>query len=115
MTSRLQKLFLAAALAAVLPAAALAAPCDDGHRVVPVPARYDRAPAPATWRHGDRHERREVRELRAEYRALESERDVFLARWGWHARKTAKFERSYAARRAELDRRWHTLHLYARR
>jgi hypothetical protein len=123
MTSFARKLALVAVLAAALPAAARAQPCDD-HRPVAVPA-YPPPPAPAAWRDGDRdregwrdHRRaewreRELRELRAEFRALEDERASFHARFGWNGRRVARFERSYAERRAELQRRWDALQQYA--
>jgi hypothetical protein len=117
MTRLASKLALAAVLTATLPAAALAQPCDDDRRspvqALPVAHRPPAPPPmPAGWeREGWRE--RELREIRSDLRALEAKRAAFHQRWGWHARKVARFERSYALERAELERRREALMYYA--
>jgi hypothetical protein len=78
------------------------------------------------WRGGDRdfrqdHHRdarehwraREIREVHAALRALELERHRFHHS-GWHRpREVRRFERWYAYRRAELERRRESLQAYA--
>jgi hypothetical protein len=113
---RASKLAIAAALAASLPLAASAADCD--HRTVPAPAPVAwtapvahpvRPPPPPTWR------ARELASLRAEFRALDAERTRFYAQPGVRRGQARKFERYYAARRAELERRWEKLQYVAMR
>jgi hypothetical protein len=131
MTSISRKLALVAALAAALPAAAHARPCDDDRW--PTAVAYPAPPQPAAWREGDRdrddwreHRRdewrdrrrdewreRERAELRGELGALEDQRADFHARFGWNGRRAAQFERWYGVRRAELQRRWDALEQYA--
>jgi hypothetical protein len=131
MTNRVSKLILAAVLASSLPAAASADGRDrDGvppaawppataaypaHAAPPqppgaypaYPACPDR-PAPRPWREA-RWRERELAEVRAQLRALDAERDRFYAESGWRPGRVRKFERWYAARRAELERRWYEL------
>jgi hypothetical protein len=118
MNSRLPKLVAAAVLAASVPAAASARDCDHD-RPPPVyappvyaPVHGPPAPAPRAWREA-RWRERELAELRAEFRALESERARFYAAYGHRPGKVRKFERWYAARRAELESRWEAAQLYA--
>jgi hypothetical protein len=98
MTS-LRKLALAVALAAAIPSAALAKPCemDRSHSAPP-------RPAPAGWQHQSARER-ELSEIRRELRALEDTRADFYARYAGRPGKVRKFERWYAERRAELEAR----------
>jgi hypothetical protein len=136
MNRRIQKLVLAAVLASSVPAAALARDCDhDGDHdrddrppaayappyeaPVAPPAYYApayrpgyRAPAPDQWREA-RWRERELTQLRLEYRALDDERARFYAENAYRPGKLRRFERSYAARRAELDRRWNALQVVA--
>jgi hypothetical protein len=106
MTS-LRKLALAVALAAAVPSAALAMPCE-AERSYPVPPR----PVPAGWQHESARER-ELREVRRELRALEDTRADFHARYAGRPGKVRKFERWYAERRAELEARRDALRYYA--
>ena len=99
MTS-LRKLALAVALAAAVPSAALAMPCE-AERSYPVPPR----PVPAGWQHESARER--------ELRALEDTRADFHARYAGRPGKVRKFERWYAERRAELEARRDALRYYA--
>jgi hypothetical protein len=99
---------------------------DDGRAVTIYPASP--IPSPAGWRddarygdrddrYGDRDDRwrqdgwraRERARLRVEFARLDDQRADFYARWGWHPRKVARFERWYTAERAELQRRWDAL------
>jgi len=50
-----------------------------------------------------------MQELRAEYRRLEEARQDFYAGWRGHPGHQRRFERWYAWRRAELDRRYEYL------
>lgn len=107
-TSRISKLVLAAAIAATLPAAALA--CDhDGPRrdEAAWPAPWRPAPEPAhRWREaGWREREREAYRVRAELQALESERAAFHERFAWNPWKLRRYDRSYLERRAALERR----------
>jgi hypothetical protein len=118
MTSQsLRKLALAVALAAALPSAALAKPCDEDR--LPLPR-----PAPADWGRDVRHDQgrdsryespreREAREIRRELRELEDTRADFYARYAGRPGKVRRFERWYAARRAELEARRDALRAYA--
>ncbi|WP_242346121.1 hypothetical protein [Anaeromyxobacter terrae] len=116
----LRKLALAVALAAALPSAALAKPCDDDRFPPPRPAPADwgRDGGPdwgrdgRDWRHESPRER-EAREIRRELRELEDTRADFYARFGGRPGKVRRFERWYAERRAELDARWDALRTYA--
>jgi hypothetical protein len=116
---RVSKLVLAAVVAASLPAAA-AADCDhvDGHRPAAwaPPAAYPPSPPqPArAWREA-RWREQQLAALRAEFRVLEEERARFYAMPGVRRGQARRFERSYAERRAELERRWHALQLVAMR
>lgn len=116
MTSRVPELFVAAVLAASMPAAALARehPCehgDDDHRpaeyfpppVYAPPPAYPAPPAPIRWREGSWRERR-IAEIRAELWRLEARRAEVRARFGWNPRRLWRFERRYAVRHAELQR-----------
>jgi hypothetical protein len=110
MTSRVSKLVLAAVLAASIPAVAAARDCD--HHGAPAahggPAHHP-APAPgARWREASWRDR-ELLHVRAELRALERERAEYHARHAGHPGKLRKYDRAHAARRAELERRWHEL------
>jgi hypothetical protein len=118
---RVSKLVLAAVVAASLPAAAAARDCDRGEDHVPAawapPAAYPPPPpqpAPRTWREA-RWRERQLAALRAEFRALEDERARFYALPGVRRGQARRFERSYAERRAELERRWNALQLVALR
>jgi len=76
------------------------------------PAPYAPQPAPRVWRdHGWRE--RELRAVRAELRSLDAARARFYAEYGRRPGKVRKFERWYAARRAELVRRWSELQMVA--
>jgi hypothetical protein len=75
-------------------------------------------PASGAWRawreRREWHERREWREheraeVSAQLRALDAERDRFYAENGWRPGRARRFERYYAFRRAELERRWYEL------
>ena len=130
MTTLFSKLALAAALTATVPAAALA-DCEHDHgrpvAVYPVPA-----PAPAVYgsvvfgvdhEYGRFQERRrqaswreqERARLRLEYVRLDEAREDFYARPGVRRGQARRFERWYAEQRAELDREWSALSLYAAR
>lgn len=120
MTSRATKLAVAAVLAASLPAAAAARDCDPAHHAPPAygaPAAYPAypgapGPAPRHWREGSWRQR-ELARVRAEIGALEQRRAEVHARFGWDHRRVRRFERWYAVRRAELDRRWYELQAVA--
>lgn len=98
MIATIPKLVLAAVLASTVPAAAAARDCDHDPR----PPHAHPAPPPrphAAWRG------RELRDARAELRALERERAAFHARHAGHPGKLRRYDRSYLERRAELERR----------
>jgi hypothetical protein len=114
--NRASKLAVAAAIAASIPLAASAG--DVVHRPVPAPApvastariaRPVRPPTPPTWH------ALELAKLRAEFRALDAERTRFYAQPGVRRGQARKFEEYYAARRAELERRWEKLQYVAMR
>ena len=126
MTNRLQKLALAAVLLSSIPLAASARDCDHDRDGVP-PAAWEgpigpaypappvaaypanpRSPAPREWREA-RWRERERAEVAAQLRALDAERDRFYAENGWRRGRVRRFERYYAVRRAELERRWYEL------
>jgi hypothetical protein len=120
---RLSKLALAAVLAASLPAAAAARDCDHGHGDDYPPADWappaayplpPPQPAARPWREV-RWRERQLAALRAERRALEEERADFYARPGVRRGQARRFERYYAERLADLERRWHALRLVAMR
>jgi hypothetical protein len=116
MTPCISKLVLAAVLASTLPAAAIANDCghdvrvDRHERSSAVPAH---GPAPrwreAAWRD------RELRELRAELQSLDAQRTYYHARYFRNPGKLRRYDRWYADRRAELERRWHELERFAMR
>jgi len=82
------------------------------HPYAAYPAPYAPQPAPRVWRdHGWRA--RELRAVRAELRSLDAARARFYAEYGRRPGKVRKFERWYAARRAELVRRWSELQMVA--
>lgn len=124
MTNRIQKLALAAVLLSSIPLAASARDCDhDGGGagwsgpvagpVSPAPPAsahpaYAGTPARHDWREA-RWRERERAEVAAQLRALDAERDRFYAASGWRPGRVRRFERYYAARRAELERRWYEL------
>jgi hypothetical protein len=117
--NRVSKLVLAAVVAASLPAAAAARDCDHGDDHRPVawapPAAYPPPPPPPArygWREA-RWRERQLAALRDEFRALDDERARFYAMPGMRRGQVRRFERSYAERRAELERRWHALQLVA--
>ncbi len=104
------KLAVAALVAAALPAVAAARDWDgDDRPAVAHPGPYDR-PGPGwqgehrRWREGS-WRWRELAQIRAEMRELEARRAEFYARPGWFPGQVRRFERWYAFRRAELDRR----------
>lgn len=124
----ISKLVLAAVVTASLPAAAAARDCD--HPAPPQvvawapPATYPAPAPPPAWREGHSHRarwqearwrERELAELRFEFRALDDERADFYARPGVRRGQARRFERYYAERRAELERRWNALQLVAMR
>jgi hypothetical protein len=109
MTSRVPKLVLAAVLAASLPAAAAARDCapapDHASRAGAGWAPYRPGPVPAQrWREASWRET-ELRRVRAELAALDRERAEYHARHAWQPRKLHRYDREYAERRAELERR----------
>lgn len=119
--SRTSKLFLAAVLALSPPALAAAREHehdrDCGHPApgawAPPPSYPTPAPAPDhRWREGA-WRARELAAVQAELRALDERRAAVHARHGWSRRKVWRFERWYAARRAELERRWYELQAVA--
>lgn len=84
----------------------------------PAPAAYDSGygygPGPGyAYRDGWRH--REAARLRFELSRLERTRDDFYASGEWRPGKVRKFERWYATRRADLERRLDELRGYAAR
>jgi len=115
MTSTFRSLIATAAAATAL----LAAPSaradhqerDDWRSPPPPPAHAPPVvrPVPAPVPPEPRWERPEHRgawlRLRAEYRRLEEARADFYATWHGNPWRRARFERWYASRRAELDRR----------
>jgi hypothetical protein len=112
-------LAVVALVLAVLPAAAAARDCDHDGVPVTYPAPQP-VPAPAPgWYAGHRPWRdaswreRELAGIRAEMRELDARRAEFHARWAGRPGKIRKFERWYASRRAELDRRYWELQRYA--
>lgn len=116
MKNRVPKLVLAAVLASSIPLAASAAACD--YPGAPPLARpptaypaYPAPPAPRQWREA-RWRERELAQVSAELAALDAERDRFYA-YGRRPGKARKFERWYAARRAELERRYWELQAVA--
>jgi hypothetical protein len=123
MTSRLSKLVLATVLAGSVPAAAAAFDPYGRQVAAARPAPWQPAPAPPReWRDGGRHDggwraaawrERELASVRADLRALEAQRAEFHARNAWRPGKLRRFDRWYAERRAELERRWHELQLVA--
>ena len=118
---RLSKLAIVAVLVSSAPAAALAhdRDCERGDRdrhpvgYVPYaePPGYPAPPA-AYGPEGAWRERR-IHELRAELRALEARRAEVYARFGWNPRRTWRFDRWYAARRAGLEHRLYELQAVA--
>lgn len=117
MMNRVSKLVLAAVLASTVPLAASADACDHGG-VPPAawpPAAYPAYPAPpAPWQWREtRWRERELARVSAELAALDAERDRFHAQYGHRPGKARKFERWYASRRAELERRWWELQTVA--
>lgn len=116
MTSTTRKLVLAAVLASAFPAAAVARDrgCDhDGRAAVPAAPSRDARPYDGSHARAFARRERELAELRAAFHALDRERADFHARWHHKPRKVAKFDRSYAERRAALERRWSELQAYA--
>lgn len=128
MTSRVSKLVLAAVLAGSVPTLATASErgpgrdCDHdaaGRPVVvmppvyaPSPVRHPAPPAPPaweTWRERRWQEagwrQRELAEVRAELRTLESRRAEFHARNAWRPGKLHRYDRWYLERRAQLEQR----------
>ncbi|HET8540732.1 MAG TPA: hypothetical protein VFL83_12755 [Anaeromyxobacter sp.] len=127
--NRVPKLVLAAALLASIPLAASAdGACDHGappsawppaatypgHPAPPAAYPvYDPAPpAPRRWAEW-RWRERELAEVSAQLRALDARRDRFYAENAWRPGRVRRFERWYAARRAELERRWWELQTVA--
>jgi hypothetical protein len=102
MTSRISKLVLAAAIAASLPAAAAARDCDHDHGRRAHAAH--RAEPPRGWREAERREQL-LHRIRAELHALDAERAEFHARNAWNPRRLRRYDRAWAERRAELERR----------
>lgn len=129
--NRLSQLVVAAALVASVPVAASADDCEHDHDRAPAgawssPAQYPAypqtgayasqpepsRPAPRQWREY-RWRERELAEVNAQLHALDAERARFHAENRWRPGPTRKFERYYAARRAELERRWYELQTVA--
>jgi hypothetical protein len=126
MTSLARKLAVAAVLASSIPAAALAhdGDCDRGDRdgdhrpalyvppvaLPPAYAPVNEYPAPAApyYREGGWRGRR-IHELRAELRELDARRAEAYARYGGNPWRLRRFDRWYAFRRAELERRLNEL------
>lgn len=109
----IHKLAVAALVLAILPAAAAARDCDRDRDPIayPAPQPYP-YPEPAPGWQGDRRpwgegswRWRELAEIRGEMRDLDARRAEFYARWGWRPGQVRRFERWYAWRRAELERR----------
>ncbi len=79
--------------------------------VIAVEARLPRAAPPAPAVRPFEQDRKwayhgQMRDLRAEYRRLEVQRERFYAGWRGNPGAQRRFERWYAAQRAELDRRY---------
>jgi hypothetical protein len=119
------KLFLAAALLSSIPLASFADGRDCDHdRNPPVawpdPAAYPGYAQPGAYpvpapTYGGREGREwrwrqhERAQLRAQLRALEDERNAFYAANAWRPGRIRRYERSYALRRADLERRLYEL------
>jgi hypothetical protein len=125
MTNPISKLVLAAVLASSVPVAASANDRDCDHDRDRTPVAYPAAPpaaypaypeaprpAPRQWREA-RWRERELAEVSAQLRALDAERDRFYAENGWRPGRVRRYERWYAVRRAELERRWYELQTVA--
>ncbi len=131
MRSLVPKLVLAALVAATLPAAAGAHDCDHGDGR-PQAAHHDPLAPPAWrdgywrdgywrdgyWRDGRRRDarwrervwrERELAEIREELRQLDEQRADLYASGPRGFGRVRRFERWYAFRRAELERRWMAL------
>ncbi|HEX9401110.1 MAG TPA: hypothetical protein VF912_13450 [Anaeromyxobacter sp.] len=112
MTSRISKLVLAAVLTSTIPAVATAH--DGDHDRCDQLERYDRGDRredrvqPVPWREAAWRER-ELREVRAELQALDTQRAEVHARFARKPGKVRHYDRWYAERRAELERRWSEL------
>lgn len=125
MTNLLSKLAIAATLTAAVPAVALASGCEHDHRapvaVYPVPAAPPVVYGGVEVRFGGQRQRhlswreQERARLRHEYARLDDARADFYARPGVRRGQVRRFERWYAAERAELDRQWEALSWYASR
>ncbi|BDG03986.1 hypothetical protein [Anaeromyxobacter oryzae] len=133
MKTALRNLVVTAAVAAAVPTAVFARPCDeDRAAAVPAPVEYAQYGGAwqgrEGWRDRDdrwRHERNERREawreqerarIRGEYARLDQARaDFYAAPWRRNPWRAERFERWYASQRAELDRQWNALSWYASR
>ena len=103
---RLIRALAAATLATVAAAAAPALAHGPAHHPPPPPpprAYYPPPPPAPPARSPVRWERAE---LRRDYAQLERTRQRFYATWNGNPGKARKFERWYAVRKAELDRKW---------
>lgn len=120
--SLVSKLAVAAVLASSFPALAAARDCDHGvdrrppaapwapPAAHPAPYRPPRH-VPDRWTEAGWRER-ELAHLRTEFRDLDRRREAFYARHRGPG-QVRRFERWYAARRAELERRWNDLQYVA--
>ncbi len=124
MTKTLSRLAVAAVLLSSVPFAARADGWRDGPRPdgwsapaapaypAPPPGAYpaypDRPRDDREWRE-HRWREHERAEVGAQLRALDAQRERFYAENGWNPWRARRFERWYAARRAELERRWSAL------
>ena len=126
MTSRASKIVVAAVLASSIPAAPLACEREreygqpGGDARPPAyyapPPEYPAPPAPTRWREDAWRERwreREIARVSARLESLETRRAEARARFGWNPQLMLRFERWYAARRAEFEQRLYGLQYVA--
>ena len=125
MTKILRRLAVSAVLLSSVPLAASADGWHDGARPdgwsgpeapaypAPPPAAYPgRLRDAREWRER-RSRERELAEVTAQLRELDAQRDRFHAENRYRPGKLRRYDRGYAARRAELERRYHELQIVA--